>query len=266
MMLSEEAARLLGITISDTERLHGGDLSEVVRIRCADGRTAIAKSGPNATIEAAMLRAISAAGVPAPSVLAVSDTVLVLEDLGEDDGPHMAWSDLGAVLARLHQTVGPDYGWPDDYAFGTVEIPNGAAADWPTFWAERRLLPTCAACPADLARRIEALCARLSDRLPERPAAALLHGDLWTGNIMAQGARVTGLIDPACYFGHAEVDLAMLRLFGRPGKEFWDHYGPLEPGFEERQPIYQLWPALVHLRLFGAGYRGLVERCLDQAG
>lgn len=83
---------------------------------------------------------------------------------------------------------------------------------------------------------------------------------------MARGDRVSGLIDPACYHGHAEVDLAMLALFGRPGPAFHDNYGALEPGAEDRLPVYQLWPALVHLRLFGAGYRGLVERCLNAAG
>ena len=71
------------------------------------------------------------------------------------------------------------------------------------------------------------------------------------------------LIDPACYHGHAEVDLAMLSLFGTPGPMFRETYGPSEPGLEARRPVYQLWPALVHLRLFGSGYQGLVERLLD---
>jgi len=82
---------------------------------------------------------------------------------------------------------------------------------------------------------------------------------------MAAGGRVAGLIDPACYWGHAEADLAMLTLFGRPGPAFWDAYGPTEPGLEARRPIYQMWPALVHLRLFGGTYRGLVERLLEEA-
>ena len=116
--------------------------------------------------------------------------------------------------------------------------------------------------PADLARRMERLCDRLGDLLPPAPRPALLHVDLWSGNVMAREGRVLGLIDPACYHGHAEVDLAMLRLFGSPGPDFWEAYGEAEPGLAERQPIYQLWPALVHLRLFGLGYRGLVERLL----
>ena len=94
----------------------------------------------------------------------------------------------------------------------------------------------------------------------------LLHGDLWGGNVLVAGNRVSGLIDPACYFGHVEVDIAMLTLFDRPGAEFYQAYGPLDPGHEERLLIYRLWPALVHLRLFGGGYRSLVEQHLSAAG
>jgi fructosamine-3-kinase len=72
------------------------------------------------------------------------------------------------------------------------------------------------------------------------------------------------LIDPACYHGHAEVDLAMLTLFDAPPGEFWDAYGPLEPGWEDRRDAYQLFPALVHLRLFGSGYAALVDRLLHR--
>lgn len=84
--------------------------------------------------------------------------------------------------------------------------------------------------------------------------------------MVAAHGRLSGLIDPACYRGHGEVDLAMLSLFGAPGPAFAAGYGALEPGAETRRPIYRLWPAIVHLRLFGGGYRGLVERLLDEAG
>ena len=102
--------------------------------------------------------------------------------------------------------------------------------------------------------------------LPRTPSPALLHGDLWSGNALFGPGHTAHLIDPACYFGHAEVDLAMLRLFGQPDSAFQEGYGATDAGIADRRPIYQLWPALVHLRLFGAGYRGLVERCLRAAG
>ena len=264
--VGDRAAALLGGRLDSARPLQGGDLSEVVRLRLDDGRTAVAKTGPAARAEADMLSAVAAAGAPAPAVLAVSDDLLVMADLGDGTGLDRAWGALGAALRELHDDRGAQYGWPHDHAFGPVPIANAPADTWPAFWSERRLLPCVPHLPSDLARRVEALAARLPELLPARPPAALLHGDLWTGNVMARGDAVTGLIDPACYRGHAEVDLAMLSLFGRPGPAFRAAYGPPEAGEDARRQLYQLWPALVHLRLFGSGYRALVERCLRAAG
>ncbi|SFM06556.1 fructosamine kinase family protein [Methylorubrum salsuginis] len=262
--IAGRAAGLLGAALAQVRTLPGGDLSDCLLIRLADGREAVAKSGPAPRIEAAMLAAIRVSGAPAPSVLAVDDTVLVLERLSDAGAP--APAELGHAVARLHAATGARYGWPADYAFGPVPIANGGSDDWPAFWAERRLLCHAGHVPAALMRRLETLAADLGNRLPARPRPALLHGDLWGGNVLSDGTRVTGLIDPACYHGHAEVDCAMLALFGRPGPGFREAYGPPEPGAAERTALYQLWPALVHLRLFGAGYRGMVEGLLAAAG
>lgn len=264
--LAEHGAVLLGGELRSVRAIGGGDLSQVLAIRLADGREAIVKGGPAPQTEAKMLRAIAATGAPAPAVLAVDDSVLVLELLLAGGDISGAWPSLGVALAALHGARGERYGWSQDYAFGAVAIPNGWAVDWPSFWAERRLLTNAAHIPPVLARRIEALVAGISDRLPARPAPALLHGDLWSGNILASGGRITGLIDPACYYGHAEVDFAMLTLFGQTAQALFDAYGAIDPGHDERRPVYQLWPALVHLRLFGGGYRALVERLLAAAG
>jgi len=110
---------------------------------------------------------------------------------------------------------------------------------------------------------VERLAARLPAMLPATPKKSLLHGDLWSGNILVQGGKLAALVDPACYYGDGEVDLAMLTLFDTPPPEFWETYGELEQGWEERRRIYQLFPALVHLRLFGASYGGMVERLLN---
>ncbi|CAA9223074.1 MAG: COG3001: Fructosamine-3-kinase [uncultured Chloroflexia bacterium] len=114
--------------------------------------------------------------------------------------------------------------------------------------------------------RVDGLAAQMSDLLPASPRPAHLHGDLWTGNILVAEGKLAAFIDPACYFGDAEVDLAMLTLFDGPPDEFFEGYGPLEEGWEERRAIYQLFPALVHLRLFGAGYAGMVDRLLARLG
>ncbi len=265
--IAEVGARLLGGDLADWRPVAGGDLSAVIRWRLATGGTAIAKTGPNPRAEAGMLAAIRAAGVPAPGVLAVSEQVLVLEDLPDDGGlDEQGWRDLGAALRHLHEAVGAGYGWPDDYAFGRVVIRNAPYDTWAAFWAERRLLPEAAALPPVFARRLEVLAADLPNRLPSRPAPALLHGDLWAGNLLASGGRLTGLIDPACYHGDGEVDLAMLHLFGTPGAGLAEGYGPLPPGALERRAIYQLWPAIVHLRLFGDAYAGMLDRLLARVG
>lgn len=245
--------------------LHGGDLSEVTLVEFTDGHRVVAKQGPMVDREARMLNAIAAAGVPAPRVLGLAGTVLFLEALDETRPRPEHWATFGEDLARLHATAGAGYGWEDDYAFGPVAIANAPGDDWPGFWRERRLLPFLPHLPAPLAGRVEALAKRLSEHLPAHPRPGLLHGDLWTGNLLPTPAGIY-LIDPACYYGDGEVDLAMLHLFGGPGPGFSEAYGALPPGWQTRRAIYSLFPALVHLRLFGVGYRGMVERFLTRAG
>ncbi|MGC9954364.1 MAG: fructosamine kinase family protein [Rhizomicrobium sp.] len=264
--LAEAGAALIGGVIRRTEALSGGSLSQIARIALTDGREAIVKNGPSPRTEATMLKAIAASGAPVPTVLGVSDEALVIEFVPTGGALHDAWASLGSALATLHKAKGERYGWAVDYAFGPLAIANGWADDWPRFWAERRLLAHLAHLPSSLARRVEALAADLPNRLPARPPPSLLHGDMWGGNVLVDGNRISGLIDPACYYGHGEVDIAMLTLFDHPAAAFYDAYGPLEPGYEERLVIYRLWPALVHLRLFGAGYRPMVEHFLSAAG
>ncbi|SIO31955.1 Fructosamine-3-kinase [Rhodovulum sp. ES.010] len=255
----------LGAPVSRLAPLHGGDLSEVARVSLADGATVVAKTGPLVAQEARMLEVIAAAGAPCPRVIAVAGDVLILEHLHEARPGAAGWRALGEALARLHAAEGESYGWSEDYAFGSATLPNAPTQDWPAFWAERRLLAWPETLPGDIAARVERLSGRLADLLPRTPPPALLHGDLWAGNVLftTEGAA---LIDPACYHGHGEVDLAMLHLFGRPPPQLLEGYGTPEPGWEDRRALYQLWPALVHLRLFGGGYRGMVGGCLRALG
>ena len=264
--LAQRGAALLGGTLRRGEELGGGSLSRLARITLDDGREAIVKTGPSPETEAAMLRAIRAAGAPAPKVLAADGDVLVLEVLPNDGGLGGAWPDLGSVLARLHAAKKEGYGWTADYAFGPVAIVNRASDAWPQFWSDNRLLVNVPYVGTGLARRLERLCADLANRLPRHPAPSLLHGDLWGGNVLVSGRNVSGLIDPASYYGHGEVDIAMLMMFDHPPAAFFSAYGPLPPGHDERLAIYRLWPALVHLRLFGSGYRPMVERLLSDLG
>jgi fructosamine-3-kinase len=260
--LAQRGAALLGGTLRHSQALGGGSLSRLVKITLTDGREAVVKTGrPQA--EAQMLRALRTAGAPAPEPYAADDEVLVLEVL--PDTGAIAWADLGAVLKKLHASHGPRYGWDTDYAFASVVIENTWSDNWPAFWAGHRLLNNVPFIETSLGRRLERLANDLGNRLPN-PPPSLLHGDLWGGNVLSSGNTVSGLIDPACYFGHGEVDIAMLQMFDHPGPAFFSAYGELPPGQEERLAIYRLWPALVHLRLFGTGYRPLVEGLLTSLG
>jgi fructosamine-3-kinase len=264
---ARRVAELTGVAEDRLERLAGGDLSEVLLLRRADGRCTVAKGGPAVGAEAAMLRALAGVGAPAPTVEAEHDGVLLLEHVPNDGvfSPR-AWADVAMALRRLHARTGQRYGWPVDYRIGTVALDNRQTGDWPAFWGEQRLVATASILDRPTRERVERLAEGLAERLPQAPPAAFLHGDLWTGNILVAGGRLAALIDPACYGGHSEVDLAMLSLFDDPPDDFWNAYGPLEPGWEERRPIYQLFPALVHLRLFGAAYADLVGRLLSRLG
>jgi fructosamine-3-kinase len=268
--LVRHARRLLGDPVLSWKSLHGGDLSEVIRLELTAGKDVVAKSGPYPDREARMLRKLADAGANVPRPIASNAHVLVLEDLGKAASPNdQAWRALGAALRALHTDQGHRYGWDEDYAFGPVRIHNGWSDVWSDFWYERRLAADIEALPKDIARTLEKLQSRIKGLLPDRPPHSLLHGDLWSGNVHFTATGDAYLIDPASYYGHAEVDLAMLTLFGSPPKVFWTAYGALDDGWERRRYAYQLWPALVHLRLFGSVYRSLVERLLaalsDQA-
>ncbi|HYJ81558.1 MAG TPA: fructosamine kinase family protein [Allosphingosinicella sp.] len=264
---ARRVAALTGLPEQRLERLSGGDLSEALLVRRPDGRCSVAKRDFSAGAEAAMLRAISAAGIPSPTVEGEHEGMLLLAHIPNDRvfSP-AAWADIGAALRRLHDHRSEQYGWPVDYQIGTVTLVNRERRDWPGFWVEQRLAATAAVLDRPWRERVGALVDRAEEIAPPEPPPALLHGDLWSGNILVADGRLAALIDPACYHGDAEVDLAMLSLFDSPGESFWEAYGPLEPGWEERRALYQLFPALVHMRLFGDTYAGMVDRLLTRLG
>jgi fructosamine-3-kinase len=260
---AERAAAAAHVQPERLERLSGGDLSEVLLVRRPDGRLSVAKGGAAVATEAAMLRALAGAEVPVPMVEGELDGVLLLEHIPNDAVfSERAWASIGETLRRLHGRTGDAYGWPVDYRLGSVALENRERSDWAGFWGEQRLAATAAILDRPWRERVAALLPRLPAILPASPPASLLHGDLWTGNILVRDGALAALIDPACYHGHAEVDLAMLSLFDEPSGSFWEAYGPLDPYWQERRAAYQLFPALVHLRLFGASYSAMVDRLL----
>ena len=203
--------------------------------------------------------------VPVPEVLAVTDSVLVIEWVAEEGPSAAATARFGADLARLHAAGAEHFGAPWPGVIAGLPLPNDAADWWPDWYASRRVLPFArlardrgALSAADVAV-IESAASRTAEISgpPEPPSR--LHGDCWTGNVLWSGGR-GWLIDPAAHGGHRETDLAMLALFGAPGLDrvlvAYQDVAPLADGWRGRVPLHQLHPLLVHVCLFGSAYTG----------
>lgn len=267
----EAAAVSLGARVKHASRVSGGDVNETYRVTLDDGRVVFAKThaSPPDDMYAAEVEGLAflAEGpLRVPRVLACTNDVLFLEWL--EPAPRVRDFDerLGRGLAALHRSP-TRFGHLRDNFIGPLPQDNTPAADWPTFYAERRLLPMLARARADasLRRRFDRLVVRLPELVGAPEPAARLHGDLWGGNLHVDERGEPVLIDPAVYGGHREIDLAMMRLFGGFSARVFASYHeahPLDPGHEDRVALYQLYPLLVHAALFGASYLGAVDRAL----
>jgi len=183
---------------------------------------------------------------------------------------------FGRQLAALHRMTASSYGLDHDNYIGSLPQPNGPMDRWVDFYRERRLGFQAALArrrghlSGERARRMERLMARLERWIDEGTVSpSLLHGDLWSGNYIVGPQGEPVLIDPAVYYGHREVELAFTELFGGFPERFYRAYEeafPLDPGYEERRPLYQLYYLLVHLNLFGEAYGGAVDRILRRYG
>jgi len=267
-------ARAAGSSVITTRTVPGGDICRAIRIDLLDMRAVFVKYRDHAPAglfasEAEGLRWLSAPGaLRVPRVLAVGDAWLALEWIDRGTADADADEALGRGLARIHRAGADAFGAPWQGFIGTVAVPNHPRPDWPTFLAECRLIPLARAAglDADCRQLLEAVLARLPALVgpPEPPAR--LHGDLWAGNRMTDAAGQPVLVDPACYGGHREVDLAMMLMFGGFSERVFAAYHeeyPLQPGWRERVPLNQLIPLLVHAALFGGGYVASVRRALQ---
>jgi len=182
------------------------------------------------------------------------------------------WEFAGRKLAIQHQVQGDYFGWHDDNFIATIPQINKQTTNWKTFYTEHRLLHLFGQArergyfKASDERALHKLCSRIDDIFPKEPPS-LLHGDLWSGNILACGKLQMKVIDPAVYFGYREMDLGMSLLFGGFNAAFYQAYQevyPLEAGWEDRVPITQLYPLLVHVLLFGDSYEQSVKHVLKR--
>jgi fructosamine-3-kinase len=280
--LAAALAQSFGTRVISASRLAGGDINEAFAVELGDGRRVFVKANAHAPhgmfrAEARGLEFLGAArAVRVPRVLALSDAppcFLALELL--DSAPRRPGFDeeLGRGLAALHRATPGVFGLDEPNFIGSLPQSNVAHARWSDFYRRERLEPQLErasrqgrASPA-MRRGFERLFERLDALAGDEEPPARLHGDLWAGNLHADERGAPCLIDPAVYGGHREMDLAMMRLFGGFSERVFAAYAeafPLAPGHAERVPLYQLYPLMVHVNLFGGGYARSVESVLER--
>lgn len=277
--------QVLDARVVSTRQVGGGDINDAFAVRLDGGREVFVKTHARADprmfdCEARGLAWLAdAAALRVPEVIAVSDPAtrgpafLVLELLtpGPRGGDYEVR--LGRGLAGVHRAGAESFGLSYDNFIADLPQDNTPGDSWPAFYVTRRLEPQVrrAIDSGHAAQawvgRFERLFARMPEIAGPLEPPARLHGDLWSGNLHVDERGEPVLIDPAVYGGHREVDLAMLRLFGSPGPDFWHAYDevyPRECDESERVGLYQLYPLLVHVNLFGGSYVAAVDATLNR--
>lgn len=260
------------VTIETVRAQAGGSINQAAVIETNAG-TFFAKTNARPLAdqfecEAAGLEALARAdttlAVPAPLAWQDSrngtDGFLVMEYF--EPGPRVPDFDekLGRGLASLHRNTSSSFGFDNDNYCGATPQPNPWTAHWVEFYREHRLEHqlTLGSYDSSARRKLKMLFDRVDGLLDiDAEPPALIHGDLWSGNLHANEEGRPALIDPAVYYGHREAELGMMKLFGGFSQRVWDAYEeayPLQPGWRDRLPLYELYHVMNHNTLFGGGY------------
>lgn len=263
------------------EALSGGDINQVFRVD-TENQSYVIKVNRTHSLpdlfktEAAGLGLIHRSdSICVPSVIRSGEEndfqFLVLEFIRSGEADKSTWENLGEKLAMLHRSSSEFFGLDHNNYIGSLRQVNTPTSAWTDFYRSQRLQPLIemAVNQGELnyveARIFEPFISRLEELIPsEKPS--LLHGDLWSGNLLIDSDANPVLIDPAVYYGHREMDLAMMQLFGGFPSLAFDSYHnifSLEKGWKERIPIHQLYPLLVHLNLFGRSYWNQIRNTLE---
>ena len=262
--------------------LSGGQIGQVYRVQLADGTRLVVKFDdgpqPELDIEGKMLHfLVDESELPVPQVLFCQPHLLIMEWLpGKSSFSPQAEADAAEHLAALHSVTAPTFGLSFGTLIGALPQPNPPSHSWLDFFREQRLnhLARLGAqmnrLPQTFLPRLDSLGSKLDNWLAEPERPSLIHGDIWTMNVLAENDRITGFLDPALYFGVDEMELAYIALFNCFGEPFFRRYEeirPLRPGFyEERRHLYSLYPLLSHVCHFGGSYVGMVDKVLHRFG
>ncbi|MDP6574160.1 MAG: fructosamine kinase family protein [Rhodospirillales bacterium] len=279
--VSDTVAKVTGKRPERFQPLGGGCIGDVYRVELEGGGTVVAKLGDGGSglgLEGFMLRYLADhSTLPVPRVLHAEDRLLIMSWIEGGDGVDAgAQAHAAELLAALHGVTAKRFGFERHTLIGGLDQPNPWSERWIPFFRDQRLLymggqaQAAGRLPKRLMGRLEALAGRLERWLEEPEHPSLVHGDVWTGNVLCRRGRVAGFVDPAIYYAHPEIELAFSTMFGTFSETFFARYGeirPLRPGFfEERLDLYNLYPLLVHVRLFGGSYAASVERTLKRFG
>lgn len=259
----EHVAPVGGGCINRGHRIRAGARDFFVKLNDAH-RVAMFEAEADGLAEVARTHTVR---VPAPICFGSNESHswLVLEwlPLSADGTTGASAARLGTQLAAMHAVHAGCFGWVRDNTIGSTPQDNAQSVDWTGFWRERRLQPQLELAARNGHRgRLQQSGEQLLSRLPQllaghRPAASLLHGDLWGGNAAVLGDGTPVVFDPAPYYGDREVDIAMTELFGGFPGSFYTAYeaaAPMPAGYAVRRELYNLYHVLNHLNLFGGAY------------
>jgi fructosamine-3-kinase len=281
-ILSEGIEKHLGERLRSARPMGGGCIGEVYKAELEDGAALVAKldreGESHLEREAYMLRYLKErSSLPVPEVYHSSGRLLLMEFVeGSNHFSTEAQRHAAELLAELHEISTDAYGHERDTLIGSLEQPNPPTESWIEFFRDQRLLylarvsHEAGRLPREELKRVERLAECLDDLIEEPNPPALIHGDAWSGNVLAKGDRIAVFLDPAIYYADPEIELAFIRLFSFFDDPFFDRYEEIQnikPGFfEARCDLYNLYPLLVHVYFFGGGYLNSVRSTLRRFG